>query len=874
MISQNKRLLRTFRNSAAIAGLLAATSSPLSAQVTQLSVDLRNSVEEIVVTGTRFEGRTAIESPTPIDLLSSDDLLQQGRTDLTSALKLAVPSLNTSTTTGSTFSDFAAPVMLRGLSPGQVLVLVNGKRRHTIGEINQSNSLGRGDVTYDLNGIPTGSVGRIEIVRDGASAQYGSDAIAGVINLVLDESLGGSASATVSRTGEGDGDKVDFSVSYGLPVGDGGVVRASAQVRDQESTNRAGLDTRQQYLGSNGTTLPSAFYGSGIGLTPSSGTLDPREATIDRANLVSNGTSPYEVKSGLINVRLPLQNGMEFHGFAGYSRLDGTSDGLLRRSGQDENVRSIWPNGHTPVGVVRFDDFTVSAGLEGGDIAALAWEISSVYGGVKIDTTSTRTNNPSFGAGSPTSFFRGGTDNRQWTTNLDLGREIAMADGAPLKLALGFEFRKDFYELIAGEPASYENRGGAIIGGPNNGRPAPGAQPVTGIAPRDAVDVSRSGKAVYAEAEKTVFDRLTLTGALRFEDYSDFGSTTNYKFGGRFELTESLSVRANYGTGFRAPALAQSYFATGSTSFINGVLTTVRIFSVNDPAVALVGGVPLKPEKSRDLSGGLVFSLPNFTATIDAYRIAIRDRIVISSQFQDARITSLLSANGFPGIAAATFLTNAVDSVTKGIDVTTNYLMDLGGVGELRTTLAANFNDNKLTRVAGTPAPLASLGIATPLFDLTQQVRFSSSQPKDKIYLGLDWDKGPYRLRLTNVRYGEISAVALTGRTPAQVTALTQGFDVTVMPIAGSANSDLIQNFRANIVTSLEAGYRVTENVTLTAGVDNVFDIYPEVNLPSTVASVAAGTNGSDNGGSVKYNSISPFGFNGRTFYASVGVRF
>lgn len=829
---------------------------------------------EIVVTGTRFAGRVASQSPTPIDSLPIDEITQGGRTDLVSGLKVVAPSFNTPRPTGSSFADFATPVSLRGLSAGQTLVLVNGERRHTVGELNQANSLGRGDITYDLNPIPAGAVKRVEVLRDGAAAQYGSDAIAGVINLVLDDSVGGAIKGTFGTNTVGDGEFKDVSASYGIRLGEDGVIRATFRYLDQGASNRARPDTRQQYFSADGTRAPSANYGSGVGLTPSNGRLDPREATIDR-DVYRIGQSAYTIKSGLVNLRLPVSEGIELYGFGGYSRTDGVSEAFFRRAGQDENVRALYPDGYRPATKVRFDDFTVSAGVRGGDPETFGWDLSTVYGGAKIGATHVNSVNPSQGAASPTEFYRGGTDNRQWTSNLDLTRTIELGDGAPLKLAFGAEYREDRYHLIAGELDSYRNGGATIVGGPNEGRPAPiGAQPTPGTTDIDAVRARRHSAAVYGEVEKKLFGRLTLVGALRHEDYSDFGTTTNYKVAGRLAIAPWLAARANYGTGFRAPVLAHSNFNATTSTFINGQQVLLRIFRVDEPAARLVGARDLKPETSTNLSLGGVVTLPNFTASVDYYRISIDDRIAISSQFQDARITALLARNGFPGISAVSYLTNAVDSVTRGVDITANGHFPFA-TGTLTGTFAANFNRTRLTRIAGTPAPLAALGIATPLFDLTQQVRLTDSQPRDKMLLSLAYQSGPTTIRMTNARYGRVSAVALTGRTPAQVAALMPGFDLRLVPVsATSLNADIIQNFGARVLTDIEASHRLTPNVTLTVGINNLLDIYPTENLASTVASVAAGTNGSDNAGTVPYNAISPFGFTGRSVFASLGVSF
>jgi iron complex outermembrane recepter protein len=270
-----------------------------------------------------------------------------------------------------------------------------------------------------------------------------------------------------------------------------------------------------------------------------------------------------------------------------------------------------------------------------------------------------------------------------------------------------------------------------------------------------------------------------------------------------------------------------------------------------------------------------VLSLGAFTTSIDAYRIEVDDRIVISSQFQGAGLVNFLATNGFPGISAVTYLTNAVDSINEGLDITATYRRDFGDLGAINATLAANFNSSELTRIAGTPERLRALGVTAPLFDLTQQVRFTSSSPEDKTFFRLGWNRGPFSVNLTTTRYGEYSAVALTNRTPAQIAALAPGFNVRRVPVsATSANADLIQTFDAETIADLAVDLRIRDSATLSLGVNNMFDRYPTVNLPSTVASVAAGTNGADNGGSVRYNPISPFGFNGRSLFAAIRVSF
>ena len=608
--------------------------------------------------------------------------------------------------------------------------------------------------------------------------------------------------------------------------------------------------------------------------SPSSGTLDPREATIDRRTF-RLGDSPYQSKSVFVNGELPLNAAVTLYGFGGYSLLDGTSFGFFRRAGQDETVRALFPDGYLPDVDVKMQNYSMAAGARGEGFAGFNWDLSTVYGDSIIDFTQSNSNNPSLGAASPTSSYRGGTRFAQWTTNLDFSREYNVGDTSPLRFAFGYEHREEYYDLVVGDPASYANGGVPVIGGPNNGKPAPiGFQPTAGNRPIDAVGVSRDSNAIYAEVEKEFFDRLLLSGSLRWEDYSDFGGNTTYKFAGRFKLLDSLSLRASVGSGFRAPHLAQSNFSNTSVNFLNGLPVLVRLLPVSDPSAVLLGATALKPEKSLSESAGFVFDRGNFLVSVDAYHIDIDDRIAISSTFQDVRVTNLLAANGNPGIAAVSYLTNAVDTETVGVDLTAQYKLDLAQMGILTVTGGANYNHTTFNHIAPTPAPLLALGIATPLFDLTQQIRFTNSSPRDKYILGFNWEWQRVHVAFNNVRYGKVESVAFASLTQARIAAVTPGFDVRLAPTdPASASSQVIQSFSAKIISDLEVGYQVTDNLTLSIGVNNLFDIYPDKNIASTVQSVTAGTNGSDNAGIFPYNYVSPWGWNGRFIYMKAGFR-
>lgn len=865
---------------AAIAAVAALGASPTGARAAPGDVVPVESTEitqgEIIVTGNRFGGRTSTNSPTPVDAITRDQLQQSGRVDLIQQLKIEVPSFNTPRPLGSGVGDYLQPPSLRGLGPGEVLVLVNGKRRHTSSDLNASNGIGRGDVSVDFNAIPSFALDRAEVLRDGASAQYGSDAISGVINLLLDRSVGTRAQVTGGITTAGDGAYGEASVSSGVRIGADGAFRLTVSLQKGEGTNRSRPDTRQQYFGTNAAGRPVAIsgnYGSGTGLTPANGTLDPREATINR-NVFRFGDQPSLNKQVFANFVAPASADVEVYAFGGYSRLDGNIEYFFRRAGQNETLRSFYPDGYRPVLDSRLENFSIATGLSGSDLAGFGWDVSSVYGVSTQDLYYDNSVNVTLGAASPRRFYRLGSDFYQWTNNLDLTRAIPIGDGAPLNVAWGAEYREETYRLFSGDIDGFRDGGVRIVDGPAAGTIGPiGAQPGPSAGPDDRASVARRSWAVYGEIERTFLNRLLLQGAIRHENYSDFGATTNYKVAGRVGLFGGLALRGSYNTAFRAPALAQQGYNASNTLILNGTQAIVRVAAVDSAAARLVGATDLRPERSDNYSGGLVFEGSGVTATLDAYRIRLRDRIAISSTFQDARLTAFLASRGAGNFSAISYITNAVDTDTKGVDLVVNVRHRFNDGGLFTGTLAGNYTKTAFDRIAGTPAPLAALGITTPLFDLTQQLRFSDSLPRTKATLDLNYTRGRVMLSVTNTRYGEVSSVALTNVSAARADVLTPGYDTRrVVSAANPANVDIVQQFGAKVLTDIELSWQATPVLRFSVGAQNLLDVYPDENIASTVASVAAGTNGADNAGTQPYNAISPFGFNGRTVFLRAGM--
>lgn len=837
-------------------------------------------LEEFVTLGTRFDERTVTDSSVPIDVLPAREIRQGGYTETAKILQTQVPSFNNPHPTTPDGNTHVRSVTLRGLSPDQTLVLVNGKRRHTSAWVNTGGTIGRGAVSTDLNAIPSTTLSRIEVLRDGASAQYGSDAIAGVINLVLREDIGTSFTTTYGATGEGDGEVWEGSLDSGFLLGSDGFLNTTFYYRDRNATNRALPDTRQFYFGTNSTTgaltANSGAYASGTTNPPADVTLDPREATVNR-DVWRYGDADLLERSFFFNARKPLhsESGLEFYAFGGLGRSEAVSNASFRRPADNNNVRAIYPDGFLPFVDTNSTNGSLGLGVRG-RLGEWNWDLSQELGGNKLEFFTHHTLNASLGAASPTSFYNGRVDFAQAVTNLDLKTSFAGVLPSPLKVATGAEYRFDRYRIGAGEPDSYRDGGVRILDGPAAGAVATlGAQGFGGVRPGDEVKTDRDSYAFYVEVENNVFSRLRVTAAARFEDYSDFGATLNGKLAGRLDVGGGLAVRASASTGFHAPALQQQYF--GSTSSrtdpnTNNIILA-RLFPVGDPAARALGATALDPEESVNFSGGFAFEQAGLTATVDFYRIDIDDRIFLSSQFIGSAVQNYLASQGIAGVEGARFFTNAADTRTTGVDVTARYRFDLAERGRFTLTAGYNHNETKLARVRPTPASVAALGITTPLFDITERIRVTRGQPRDNAQLAANWEVGRLSVLVRGVRYGAYEAVALTNLAPAQVALFPADSHFRTLPTetvgAPAANVDVIGQFAAKTLTDIDVSWRFNARVSLAVGANNVFDVYPSEVIRSTPQRL-----GADTGGVFRYSEFNPFPYSGAFYYTRATVAF
>ena len=835
----------------------------------------------IVVTGTRRTDRTIADSPVPVDVISAETLANTGHTEMNRALTQEVPSFNFPQPSITDGTDVIRPATLRGLGPDQTLVLINGKRRHTSALLNINGSVGRGTSAVDVNLIPTIALSRVEVLRDGAAAQYGSDAIAGVINFQLrDARQGGKAFATYGQyythvddietygsvaVGPGntpvtapdttlvlnytgndrkrhDGETLTIAGVIGIPIAEEGSLKIAAEFQDRNDTNRTGADPRRQY-------------------NLIAGALDPRELTFDRFSHRYGDPEVRDTKL-FINFELPVNVGgeTEVYAFGSYNDRQGESAGFYRLANDARNVPAIYPDGFLPLITTDTDDHAVTVGVRG-DLSGWNWDLSGQYGRDRVDFRIENSLNRSFGAASQTEFDSGGLTYNQVLFNLDVSHDLALGFAQETTFALGIEHRREAFDIRPGEPASYAN-------GPAGGAPGaqvfPGFQPVIGGVRVDEKN-KRHNWSAYAEIDADITDKLNMQAALRYEDYSDFGSDLNWKLAGRFEPIDGFALRASASTGFRAPSLQQQFYAAQATNNVAGVLLDTVTLPVNNPVAVALGATPLEAESSLSFSGGIVINaVPRLNVTLDVYRVDIDDRIVVTDNLQATRdaagnpsgtdpgfsIAEILNAAGFPTVNAARFFVNGVDTRTSGLDLVTTYRVPDLFDGRLNLTAGFNWNKTKIRRVLAAPGALAEVDNLV-LFGRQESLRLVKGQPRNKINLSADYERDWLGLTLRSTRYGEV----LDAGAPA------------------SGVQDI--HLEAKWITDAEIRFEPLGNrVQIALGANNLFDVYP-TNTPrgQAVDPVSGATvNLPITRYVTPFSNFSPFGFNGRFLYGRVTV--
>jgi iron complex outermembrane recepter protein len=863
------KLISVLSLSGSAAAMSLSVATPAYAQDEAQAEGSDEAEPAIIVTGTRRTDRTVADSPVPVDVLSGEDLLNSGTTETNRLLNQLVPSFNFPQPSLTDGTDSLRPATLRGLAPDQVLVLVNGKRRHQSSLINLNGSVGRGSTAVDMNTIPPLAIERIEVLRDGAASLYGSDAIAGVINVQLKKGVGGRAQMSFGKyitamedvgavdtvaltTGAADnpvitftgadrkrrdGDTYTFASNVGLPLGDNGYLNLTAEYKDRSPTNRSGPDIRRNYFNAG----------------------DPREATFNRyAHRYGDGVS--KDMNFFVNAGFEFSEAAEFYTFASYGVRDGNGAGFYRRSldvrNRDWSASTttfipIYADGFLPLIASEIVDISAAAGVRGA-LGSWDYDLSMTYGSNLLNYKIENSVNTSLGgAGSNRRFNAGGLRAGQTTINLDVRRDLDIGIGESVSLAFGGEYRDENYKIVAGELQSYIN--GPFSAAPFNA--AGGSQVFPGFRPSNATDVSRDSYAGYVELDADISSTFTLQLAGRYENYSDFGSTLNGKAAARFEPIDGLAFRGSVSTGFRAPSLAQQVFATTSTNNVGGVLIEVGTFPVNSPVAVALGSQPLEAEKSVNFGGGLTFTmLDGLNLTVDYYNIKIKDRITLTENLTGADVVTLLTTAGITGVSSARFFINGIDTKTQGLDIVASYRLPDFGLGKIRLSAGYNLNDTKIT-----DRRVFSGFTAQRLFARQESFRLTDGQPKNKLNFSLDWDYDAFGLTLRTNRYGEVFL-------PSSFSTAANNNNIALAP--GQVPGDIFLS--PKWVTDLELRVKPIEDLSIAFGANNVFDVYPD-RLPfGTVDGVNYGFNNSF----LPYSSQSPFGFSGRFVYGRVSYDF
>ncbi|WP_281614272.1 TonB-dependent receptor [Flammeovirga sp. SubArs3] len=690
---------------------ISATTSLIKINLEEDATEL----EAVEIVGSRSQNRTVTETPVAIDVINLEEVTAAtGQLDMNQLLQYVAPSFNANRQSGADGADHVDPATLRGLGPDQTLVLINGKRRHQSSLINLYGTRGRGNTGTDLNAIPMSSIERIEILRDGASAQYGSDAIAGVINIVLKKNTDGvNVNVGTGVTSEGDGATGNVDVNYGTKLGDnGGFVNVTGQYQYRGRTNRVpeGQETFRNYIG----------------------------------DALAEGYGAF------VNAALPVSENTEVYAFGGYNYRHGESYAWTRESDDDRNVPEIYPNGFDPNIISDITDFSISTGVK------TKWndwkiDLNNTFGHNEFKYNVNNTLNASMGINSPTSFYAGKHYLSQNVTGVDVSK---FYDGFlnGLNVAFGSEFRIDTYGIGAGEEASYTNysEDGSIPGG---------SQGFPGFRPENVVNAHRTNVALYLDLETDITEKWMVAVAGRYENYSDFGSTFNGKIATRYEVSKALAFRGSFSTGFRAPSLAQKYYSSTFTD-VEGGVTIDKVIAPNDSELAQALGIPeLKQEKALNASFGFTANpLDGLSITVDGYYVKIDDRIVLTGAFtsDDPDIGDELEAMN---VGAAQFFTNALNTQTYGVDVVVAYTHNWD-LHTITTSLAGNFNHMELGEI-NTNEKLE--GKEDIYFGEREQMFLLASAPKSKFNFSVNHNYKKFSSMIRLNRYSEVELMDWDG---------------------------------------------------------------------------------------------------------------
>ncbi len=778
-------------------------------------------VEAMVVTGTRRSGGLkAVDSASPIQVLDANTLKRTGQPDLIQAMAQNMPSFTAQAFGGDT-ANLTLSARLRGLSPNDTLVLINGKRRHTTANLAVLGGPYQGGAAADLNFIPVAAIDHIEVLQDGAAAQYGTDAIAGVVNIILKkDALGGSFSTTGGQYFDRGGKTAQAAFNMGFAPNEASYINVTAETKFHGRSDRGGIDPRV-IDNNNLTNMPIL-------------TSVPDYPYVNHIS----GDAAYHLNIFSVNAGYDLGGGTELYSVATYGEKTANAFENYR---MPNRLPKIYPYGFSPKETIDEKDYGLTAGIKGKILDAWNWDLSTTYGQDDSAIGVADSGNVSLyndtGA-TPLDFHAGQFTATQWTTNFDLSREFDVGFKTPINVAFGTEYRRDSYEIGAGDEGS---------------RYKEGSQSYPGFLLTDAGEHSRNNKSVYVDVSGSPIEKLKLDIAGRYENYSDFGSTRIGKITGRYDFTPQIAFRSTISNGFRAPTLAEQYYSATNVSPTSAFVQ----LAPNSPGAALVGVNGLKPEKSRNYSFGFVFKpLPKATVTLDAYQIDISDRIVGSGALYGSggainspAVTAAILANGNvldPTVTQTgiNIFSNAVNTRNRGAELVFSYASDFGDYGRVDWSAAANYNKVEVTKINQAPTQL----FPQTLLDKAAISDLETASPKYRINLGALWKYGPWTVNLRESFYGASSEYGTE-----------------------DGSEYFLTKINPKAITDLEISNKVSNSVTVSIGANNLFNQYPNKNSAGLQAAQRAAL---DNAAVTIYPSFSPFGINGGYYYARLNYTF
>ena len=792
----------------------------------------RTLLGNITIVGTRGKERTDVNRPVPVDILSAKELQNTGQTELGQQLQFASPSYNSAKYGINGSLVYANYATLRGLGPDQLLVLINGKRRHQFSIPHIGFSISRGMVVTDMNTIPSLAIERTEILRDGAASQYGSDAIAGIVNLRLKETVNqGIFKTQVGTTKEGDGTDILTAINYGFKLGkQNSFLNFTLSYQKLGETNRS-----DPYIGT--------IYSSTKRVDDSIRAVRKFYPSTAPFKIGVFGQSEVKSPQFFINAGYPINDKWGLYSFGGYSYKKAIGYGFFRNAipSNANSDTALFPDGYVPVFPAEDKDYSAVLGLTRAVLNGWNMDFSAGYGKNAVDRFASNTANASMGASSPTEFYVGFSSFSQSTIEANLSKNFeGLWKMKALNFAFGGQFRVDKYVLSRGDEASYKI--GPLAASLNK---TPGVQGIAGTSPQDEANKSRNNLGIYVDAEADVTENFLLATALRFENYSDFGENFSGKIASRLNLTKNIAIRGSINKGFRAPSLQQIYNSATTTTVQAGTIRYTKQYPSNDPLLDSIGIEKPKPEISWNYNLGLAIKAgENFLFTVDAYQIDITDKIVVSEALTVANIAALKNRLQGTGIQIVSFFTNHVNTQTRGIDFVSTYKTAIGNTGKLDLSLGMTFNKTKIKNIKNTPDLLqAGTTAKIAIIDTINIALIETAQPRQKIIFSANYTVGKFNFVGRASYFGPVTAWEKPANLP-----------------------HIKQDFGAKTLLDASVGFNITPKILITVGSNNISNQYPDRVLTTLSAY---------NTGQSPYNrNVNQFGFAGSYYYGSLTVRF